>query len=159
MREVLRRLGVTAPHVLFGHTHRSGPVARDDPREWTTPAGSRLVNTGSWVYQPHFLSARAERVALLAGHRGRRRDGGRRRGSSGCWASGSTGSCDPRREAGGVAGDAGADLELEHALGVVGVLDERERAGRRDGDARPFATTSPSPSSTAQTPPASYGPE
>ena len=57
IREVLRRLGVGAPHVLFGHTHRSGPWAGDDPAEWTTPAGSQLVNTGSWVYQPHFLSA------------------------------------------------------------------------------------------------------
>jgi hypothetical protein len=57
MREVLRRLGVTAPYVLFGHTHRSGPWPRDDAAEWQTPAGSRLVNTGSWVYQPHFLSA------------------------------------------------------------------------------------------------------
>jgi hypothetical protein len=57
MREVLRRLGVTAPYVLFGHTHRSGPWPQDDRAEWSTPAGSRLVNTGSWVYQPHFLSA------------------------------------------------------------------------------------------------------
>jgi calcineurin-like phosphoesterase family protein len=56
IREVLRRLGVTAPHVLFGHTHRSGPWPSDDPLEWTTAAGTRVVNTGSWVYQPHFLS-------------------------------------------------------------------------------------------------------
>jgi hypothetical protein len=56
IREVLRRLSVTAPHVLFGHTHRSGPWPRDDPGEWLTDAGSRVVNTGSWVYQPHFLS-------------------------------------------------------------------------------------------------------
>jgi hypothetical protein len=58
IREVLRRLGVTAPHVLFGHTHRSGPWPHDDPGEWVTAAGTRIVNTGSWVYQPHFLSAR-----------------------------------------------------------------------------------------------------
>jgi len=57
MREVLRRLGVDAPYVLFGHTHRSGPWPQDDVAEWTTPAGSQLLNTGSWVYQPHFLSA------------------------------------------------------------------------------------------------------
>ena len=57
MREVLRRLGVDAPYVLFGHTHRAGPWPQDDAAEWTTPAGSRLVNTGSWVYQPHFLTA------------------------------------------------------------------------------------------------------
>src|SRR3954453_6719893 len=56
MREVLRRLGVDAPWVLFGHSHRAGPWPRDDRSEWTTPAGTRLVNSGSWVYQPHFLS-------------------------------------------------------------------------------------------------------
>ena len=56
MREVLRRLDVTAPYVLFGHTHRSGPWPADDPAEWTTERGTRLINTGSWVYQPHFLA-------------------------------------------------------------------------------------------------------
>jgi hypothetical protein len=58
IREVLRRLGVTAPHVVFGHTHRSGPWPHDDPGEWTTATGTRVVNAGSWVYQPHFLSER-----------------------------------------------------------------------------------------------------
>jgi hypothetical protein len=57
MREALRRLGVRAPWVVWGHTHRSGPWPADDPAEWRTPAGTRLVNAGSWVYQPHFLSA------------------------------------------------------------------------------------------------------
>jgi hypothetical protein len=57
VREVLRRLEISAPHVLFGHTHRSGPWPSDDPAEWTTPAGTHVLNTGSWVYQPHFLSA------------------------------------------------------------------------------------------------------
>lgn len=56
--EVLRRLGVDAAHVVFGHTHRSGPWPSDDAREWTTGAGTRLWNTGSWVYQPHFLGGR-----------------------------------------------------------------------------------------------------
>ena len=58
MREVLARLGVDAPHVLFGHTHRSGPWPADDAGEWRTPSGTRLLNTGSWVYQRHFLSER-----------------------------------------------------------------------------------------------------
>ena len=58
IREVLRRLGVTAPHVLWGHSHRSGPWPRDDPSEWRTADGGRIHNTGSWVYQPHFLSSR-----------------------------------------------------------------------------------------------------
>jgi hypothetical protein len=56
MAEVLRRLDVTAPYVLWGHSHRSGPWPRDDGSEWTTAAGTRMLNTGSWVYQRHFLS-------------------------------------------------------------------------------------------------------
>ena len=55
--EVLRRLGLRAPYVLFGHTHRSGPWPSDDAAEWLTAGGTRLVNAGSWVYQPHFLDA------------------------------------------------------------------------------------------------------
>jgi hypothetical protein len=56
MHEVVRRLGVSAEHVLFGHTHRAGPWPADDASEWRTPGGPSLVNTGSWVYQPHFLT-------------------------------------------------------------------------------------------------------
>jgi calcineurin-like phosphoesterase family protein len=56
IREVLRRLDVSAPHVVWGHSHRSGPWPGDDLAEWTTHAGGRIHNTGSWVYQPHFLS-------------------------------------------------------------------------------------------------------
>ena len=55
IREVLRRLGVDAPYVLWGHSHRSGPWPGDDPAEWRTCAGGAILNTGSWVYQPHFL--------------------------------------------------------------------------------------------------------
>ena len=58
MSEALRRLGVSAPHVIFGHSHRSGPWPRDDHAEWRTANGTRLLNTGSWVYQRHFLSER-----------------------------------------------------------------------------------------------------
>jgi hypothetical protein len=56
IREVLRRLGIAAPYVIWGHSHRSGPWPGDDLAEWTTHSGGRIVNTGSWVYQPHFLS-------------------------------------------------------------------------------------------------------
>ncbi|MFL5846736.1 MAG: metallophosphoesterase [Solirubrobacteraceae bacterium] len=50
MREALRRLGVGAETVIFGHTHRTGPLPADDAREWTG-----LLNTGSWVHEPHFV--------------------------------------------------------------------------------------------------------
>jgi len=55
MGEALRRLGIRAPHVIWGHSHRAGPFPGDDECEWTAPTGSRLHNTGSWVYQRHFL--------------------------------------------------------------------------------------------------------
>ncbi len=55
MGDVAGRLRIDAAHVIFGHTHRPGPLPGDDAAEWRTPAGGRLVNTGSWVYQPHFL--------------------------------------------------------------------------------------------------------
>lgn len=53
--EVLRRLDVEDPYVIWGHSHRAGPLAGDDLGEWVTPSGGRLLNTGSWVFQPHFL--------------------------------------------------------------------------------------------------------
>jgi Calcineurin-like phosphoesterase len=48
--EVLERLEVPAAHVIFGHTHRAGPLPADEREEW-----GRLINTGSWVYEPRFL--------------------------------------------------------------------------------------------------------
>ena len=54
--EVVERLGIGAPHVIWGHSHRAGPWPADDPAEWVTPGGAHILNTGSWVYQPHFLS-------------------------------------------------------------------------------------------------------
>jgi hypothetical protein len=53
-REVVRRLGIDAPHVLWGHSHRAGPFPGDDPAEWRV-GETRIWNAGSWIYQPHFL--------------------------------------------------------------------------------------------------------
>ncbi len=55
--EVLARLDVSAPHVVFGHTHRAGPLPGDDRSEWLAPTGARLLNAGSWVHEPGFLGA------------------------------------------------------------------------------------------------------
>jgi hypothetical protein len=53
---VVHRLGVDADRVIFGHVHRCGPLAGDDPQEWTGPGGRpRTANTGSWVYEPLLL--------------------------------------------------------------------------------------------------------
>jgi hypothetical protein len=65
--EVVRRLGVSAPHVIFGHTHRAGPLPGDDQDEWTTAAGARLLNTGSWVHEPSFLGRSPGRSPYRAG--------------------------------------------------------------------------------------------
>lgn len=53
--ETLSRLGVKAPHVIFGHTHRAGPIERDDRAAWQALSGSEMLNSGSWVYEPAFL--------------------------------------------------------------------------------------------------------
>ena len=53
---VVRRLGVEADWVIFGHVHRSGPLPGDDLERWTGPQGRpRLANTGSWVYETPLL--------------------------------------------------------------------------------------------------------
>ena len=50
---VVGRLGVDADWVLFGHVHRLGPLPGDLDARWRGPQGRpRLVNTGSWVYEP-----------------------------------------------------------------------------------------------------------
>jgi Calcineurin-like phosphoesterase len=51
--EVVERLGIEAEHVIFGHTHRTGPLDGDEG--WVTPGGIGLYNCGSWVYDPVFL--------------------------------------------------------------------------------------------------------
>ena len=48
-------LGIEAAHVIFGHTHRSGPWPRDDASGWQLPGGGRLWNSGSWIHEPAFL--------------------------------------------------------------------------------------------------------
>lgn len=55
MGESVERLGIEAAHVLFGHTHRSGPRPGDADADWTAPSGARLHNSGSWVYEAQFL--------------------------------------------------------------------------------------------------------
>jgi len=49
-QQVLARLEVPSEHVIFGHTHRAGPLPGDDLGEW-----GRMCNTGSWVYEPAWL--------------------------------------------------------------------------------------------------------
>jgi hypothetical protein len=55
MGEVVAHLGIDARHVIFGHTHRSGPHPDDDLAEWRLPGGGALLNTGCWVYESMYL--------------------------------------------------------------------------------------------------------
>jgi len=64
MATAVDHLGIDAEHVIFGHTHRAGPLPRD-VEGWTLPArGTRtetqLMNTGNWVYAPAFLADRPQ---------------------------------------------------------------------------------------------------
>jgi hypothetical protein len=58
MGEVVRHLGIEAEHLVFGHTHRRGPLPEE--QEWIAPGGARLLNTGSWVHSPALLGPSAE---------------------------------------------------------------------------------------------------
>jgi Calcineurin-like phosphoesterase len=58
MGEVAARLGLGDAYVVFGHTHRVGPLPGDDQREWRGSGGARLVNVGNWTYAPIFLTSR-----------------------------------------------------------------------------------------------------
>lgn len=53
--EVARRLRLSPPHLVFGHTHRTGPLPGDAASEWRTPAGTQLHNAGNWIFDPLFL--------------------------------------------------------------------------------------------------------
>ncbi len=53
LAHVVQRLGVEAEYVVFGHVHRLGPLAGDDPAAWSGPGGSpKILNCGSWLYEP-----------------------------------------------------------------------------------------------------------
>jgi hypothetical protein len=53
LSHVVGRLGVDAGWVLFGHVHRLGPLPGELDTRWRGPQGRpRLLNTGSWVYEP-----------------------------------------------------------------------------------------------------------
>ena len=54
MAATVERLEIPARHVIFGHTHRAGPIDGDEPAEWLTPNGVQLHNTGSWVHTSAF---------------------------------------------------------------------------------------------------------
>jgi hypothetical protein len=54
--EVARRLDIEAEHIIFGHSHRAGPLPGDDVTEWRSETGSWLHNSGCWVHEGSFLA-------------------------------------------------------------------------------------------------------
>jgi hypothetical protein len=55
MGRVAEALAPGTEHVIFGHTHRPGPLPGDDLAEWTTLSGTRLWNSGSWLHEGAFV--------------------------------------------------------------------------------------------------------
>jgi hypothetical protein len=60
MGDVVDGLGVEQPNVIFGHTHRPGPLPGDDAPEWRTSRGTQLWNSGSWLSEPAFARGNRE---------------------------------------------------------------------------------------------------
>jgi hypothetical protein len=61
MGAVAAHLDLIPPHpayVVFGHTHRAGPLPGDrDPAQWRAAGGARLLNSGCWTYDAYFLTS------------------------------------------------------------------------------------------------------
>jgi hypothetical protein len=49
MHDLVAALGIDADEIVFGHTHRPGPLPED------TGWHARLFNAGSWLYEPSLL--------------------------------------------------------------------------------------------------------
>jgi UDP-2,3-diacylglucosamine pyrophosphatase LpxH len=52
LSQVAENLRIDADTVIFGHVHRLGPVGGDAPGLWRAATGARLLNTGSWLWEP-----------------------------------------------------------------------------------------------------------
>jgi UDP-2,3-diacylglucosamine pyrophosphatase LpxH len=67
MADVVASLGIEARHVIFGHTHRAGPLP-GEVEGWWLRGGTRLTNTGSWLYEPAFAPKQDGRNPYWPGH-------------------------------------------------------------------------------------------
>jgi predicted phosphodiesterase len=64
---VVDALGIDADYVLYGHTHRAGPLPSDDADLWSTGSGVRLINTGCWVTEEAFVGPDISQTAYRPG--------------------------------------------------------------------------------------------
>jgi hypothetical protein len=67
MGRVADTLAPDAEHVLFGHTHRAGPLPGDEQADWSSLSGTRLWNTGNWYLEPAFVTPTGERSPYWPG--------------------------------------------------------------------------------------------
>jgi hypothetical protein len=67
IREAVGRLHVDAKYVVFGHSHRPGPLERDDSSAWRLADGPDLHCTGSWTYSPGLCGPNAEQSIFWPG--------------------------------------------------------------------------------------------
>jgi 3',5'-cyclic AMP phosphodiesterase CpdA len=67
METVATHLGIRAPYVIFGHTHRAGPLPGDDAGEWRLEGGGQLINTGCWVEEASFVGPEPRRSPYRVG--------------------------------------------------------------------------------------------
>lgn len=56
MCRVVEQLGIDADWVIYGHTHRAGPLPGEG--DWRAPGGARLMNCGSWIWSPQLVGER-----------------------------------------------------------------------------------------------------
>lgn len=54
---VVERLGIDASWVIYGHTHRTGPLP--DEGDWRASTGARLMNCGAWTWAPQLAGGTA----------------------------------------------------------------------------------------------------
>ena len=50
MARVVEQLGIEASWVIYGHTHRTGPLPGEG--DWRAATGARLINCGAWTWAP-----------------------------------------------------------------------------------------------------------
>ena len=54
---MIERLQIDADWVIYGHTHRTGPLPGEG--DWRAPTGARLMNCGSWTWAPQLAGGSA----------------------------------------------------------------------------------------------------
>jgi hypothetical protein len=53
--------------VIFGHTHRTGPLDRDERHAWFATFWASPLNTGCWVLEPAFVGSAPRERPYRAG--------------------------------------------------------------------------------------------